>query len=283
MENHQSNVITTLHGTDITLVGREPAYFQIIKFSIEQSDGITAVSKALKKQTCCHFGIKDRIEVISNFFDPQQNLIGKKLFKKLFATDKQKLLVHSSNYRSVKRPEDVVKIFKLVRAELDSKLLLIGSGNGMEDIRLLVAKEKLEDDVIFLGKSRDIDPYVASADLFLLPSALESFGLAALEAMSYGVPVVATDTGGIPELVEHGKTGFLAPVGDVKKMAEYALDLLTNEEKYAAFSLASQLRTANEFSSKKIVPIYEAFYKKILNDILFFQKFLSILRLRLLL
>lgn len=264
--NHHAKVITTLHGTDITLLGREPAYFQIVKFSIEQSDGITAVSQSLKKQTCCLFGMGDRIEVISNFFNPLEDLIGKKPFKKLFASGRQKLLVHSSNYRSVKRPLDVIQIFKLVRKELECKLLLLGAGNGMEDVRLLVANEKLDDDVIFLGKSRDIDPYVASADLFLLPSAIESFGLAALEAMAYGVPVVASDAGGISELVVQGITGYLASIGDVKRMAEYALELLTNEKKYAAFSLASRQRAATEFSSGKIIPLYEAYYRKILSS-----------------
>lgn len=265
LANQDIKVITTLHGTDITLVGREPTYFQIIKFSIEQSDGITVVSEALKKQTCCHFEIKDRLEVIYNFFVPQQNLIGKKPLRSLFASPNQKLIVHSSNYRSVKRPEDVIHVFKLIRQSLDCKLLLLGSGNGMEDIQLLVTEEKLEDHVIFLGKSREIDPYVASADLFLLPSALESFGLAALEAMAYGLPVVATDIGGIPELVGHGKTGYLAPVGDIQKMADYALELLTDDQKYASFSLASSQRAAHQFSSAKIVPLYEDYYKKIIT------------------
>lgn len=261
----KTKVITTLHGTDITLVGREPMYFEIIKFSIEQSDGITAVSKALKKQTCCHFGIRDRVEVIYNFFDPQKNLLGKKPLRHLFVNENQKLLVHSSNYRSVKRPDDVIRIFKEVQQAIDCKLLLLGNGNGMEDIRLLVSQEKLENRVIFIGKSRDIDPYVASGDLFLLPSALESFGLAALEAMAYGLPVVASDVGGIPELVEHGKTGYLAPVGETKVMADYAIDLLKNEHTYAAFSRASSERATNVFSSKNIVPLYEEYYKKILS------------------
>jgi N-acetyl-alpha-D-glucosaminyl L-malate synthase BshA len=265
LEGHQIKVVTTLHGTDITLVGREPAYFHIIKFSIEQSDGITAVSHALKKQTCCHFGIKKPVEVIYNFFEPQRELIGKKNLRNHFVTEKQKLLIHSSNYRSVKRPADVIRIFERVRKEVDCKLLLLGAGNGMEEVRLLVSELKLESDVIFLGKSRDIDPYVASGDLFLLPSALESFGLAALEAMAYGLPVIASDTGGLPELVEQGVTGFLAPVGDVDRMAVDAIALLTNEEKYRAFSLASMQKAENEFSVNKIVPIYEAYYHEILK------------------
>lgn len=265
LENREIKVVTTLHGTDITLVGREPAYFQIIKFSIEKSDGITAVSHSLRKQICCHFGIKRDVEVIYNFFVPQLDLIGKKPFRDLFITDKQKLLVHSSNYRFVKRPADVFHIFNYVHQKIDCKLLLLGSGNGMDEIRSLAEEHGLTDVVIFLGKNRNTDPYIASGDLFLLPSALESFGLAALEAMAYGLPVVASETGGLPELVEHGKTGFLAPVGDIQKMGEYAVDLLTNEEKYQAFSLACSQRAVNEFSAKKIVPLYEDYYRKILN------------------
>lgn len=265
LERHRVKTITTLHGTDITLVGREPAYFQIIKFSIEQSEGITAVSEALKKQTCCHFGIRNRVEVIYNFFDPREDLIGKKPIRSRFVSESQKLLVHSSNYRPVKRSADVIHIFRRVKEALDCKLLLLGAGNGMEEIHALIAEHKMEKDVIFAGKSRNIDPYVASGDLFLLPSALESFGLAALEAMAYGLPVVASNAGGIPELVEHGKTGFLSPVGDVEKMAGHAIDLLTDERKYRAFSMASIVR-AGEFTSKKIVPQYESYYRKILHS-----------------
>jgi L-malate glycosyltransferase len=263
IDDQEIKVITTLHGTDITLVGREPAYFQIIKFSIEQSDGITAVSHSLRKQICCHFGINRDVEVIYNFFCPQQDLIGKKPFRHLFVNDKQKLLVHSSNYRFVKRPADVFHIFSYVRKQIDCKLLLLGSGSGMDEIRSLAAEQKLSDAVICLGKNRNTDPYVASSDLFLLPSSLESFGLAALEAMAYGLPVVASDIGGIPELVVHGKTGFLAPVGDIEKMGEYAIDLLTNEEKYRAFSVAASERAAAEFSAEKIVPLYEEYYQRI--------------------
>jgi N-acetyl-alpha-D-glucosaminyl L-malate synthase BshA len=265
LENQKIKVVTTLHGTDITLVGREPSYFQIIKFSIEKSNGITVVSKSLKDQMCCQFSIRDNVEVIYNFFCPKQDLIGKKPLRDLFVTKKQKLLVHSSNYRSVKRPADVAHIFKAVRKEIDSKLLLLGSGDGIEEIHSLVVEMNFEKDIFILGKNREIDSYVASADLFLLPSALESFGLAALEAMSYGLPVVASEVGGIPELVLHGKTGYLAPMGDVQKMADYAIELLSNEEKYQAFSQASSERAFTEFSAKKIVPQYEAYYQKILN------------------
>lgn len=267
LENHNVKVVTTLHGTDITLVGREPAYFQIIKFSIEQSDGITAVSHSLRKQICCQFGIKRDVEIIYNFFCPQPDLIGKKPYRNLFVNDKQKLLVHSSNYRFVKRPADVFHVFSYVRENIDCKLLLIGSGSGMDEIRALADEQNLSDSVICLGRNRNTDPYVASGDLFLLPSSLESFGLAALEAMAYGLPVVASDIGGIPELVEHGKTGYLAPVGDIQKMGDYAVELLTNEQKYQAFSQAASQRAANEFSAHKIVPLYEDYYSSLLRGI----------------
>ena len=264
--NHKISVrtVTTLHGTDITLVGREPAYFNIIKFSIEKSDGVTAVSRSLQKQSCCHFGIKRPVEVIYNFFIPNPNLFGKKPMRHLFVNDKQKLLVHSSNYRSVKRPEDVIHIFTKVRERVDCRLLLVGSGSGLEAVRVLVSEEKLEDHVIFLGKSRDVDPYIASADLLLLPSSQESFGLAALEAMAYGVPVVASDVGGLSELIEHGKSGYLAPVGAIDKMAEYAVHLLTHADDYTVFSHASRERAATEFCAEKIVSQYEAYYHKIM-------------------
>lgn len=263
LENQNVKVITTLHGTDITLLGRDPTYFQMIKFSIEQSDGITAVSQALKRQTACHFELKKKIEVIYNFFVPEPECLGKKPLRHLFVKEKQKLIVHSSNYRSVKRPADLIKIFKIVEKNVDCKLLLLGSGEGLDEVRLLVEQENLHEKVIFLGKSRQIDSYVCSADLFLLPSALESFGLAALEAMAYGLPVVASDTGGIPELVEHDETGYLAPVGDVEKMGEYATELLTNEKKYEAFSLASKLRAETRFCAAKIVSDYEIYYNTI--------------------
>lgn len=265
LDGYAIKVVTTLHGTDITLVGREPAYFQIIKFSIEKSDGITAVSNSLKKQICCHFGIHHNVETIYNFFVPQKDLIGKKPLSHLFVKEGQKLLVHSSNYRSVKRPADVIRIFELVRKEIDCKLLLIGTGNGMEEVHSMIGELGVAQDVIFVGNSLNVDPYVASGDLFLLPSSLESFGLAALEAMSYGLPVVASDTGGIPELVLHGKTGYLAPVGNVQKMASYALELLTDSERHRAFSEASSERAEKEFSAGKIVPLYEEYYRKILS------------------
>jgi L-malate glycosyltransferase len=264
--NHQKvAVITTLHGTDITLVGKDPAYFEIVKFSIEQSDGVTAVSNSLKCQTCCHFGIEKPVEVIYNFFIPRPELNNAKPMRHLFVEEGQKLLLHSSNYRAVKRPEDVVHIFKRVRQKVPSRLLFLGSGGEIESVRNLVDVEGLSKEVIFLGKSREVDPYVASADLFLLPSAQESFGLAALEAMAYGVPVIASNVGGLPELVEQEKTGYLSPIGAIDEMSENAIRLLKDEKLYQAVSQAATERAKNHFSVEKIVPLYEDYYKKIVG------------------
>lgn len=260
-------VATTLHGTDITLVGKDPAYFQIVKFSIEQSDGVTAVSQSLKDQTCRHFGICKSIEVIYNFFEPKAECLGQKNLRHLFVAENEKLLIHSSNYRSVKRPIDVVRIFMEVRKQILCKLLFLGSGEGIEAVRSFVNEHHLTSDVYFVGRSRDIDPYMASADLFLLPSSQESFGLAALEALAYGVPVIASRVGGLPEVIDDGKTGYLVDIGDTKKMAERALHLLTNDELYASFSREAMQRAADKFSSKTIVPAYERYYEQVLQKV----------------
>lgn len=266
LKSSKPRVVTTLHGTDITLVGRDPAYFQIVKFSMEHSDGITAVSHSLKQQTCRHFHLDRAVEVIYNFFIPRPGLAEAKPLRAQFVQGDQKLLLHSSNYRSVKRPEDVLRIFGKVRRQVDCRLLLLGSGSGIEGIRRLVADEGLEDEVIFIGKSLDIDPYVASADLFLLPSAQESFGLAALEAMAYGLPVVASNAGGIPEVVQDSVSGYLSEIGDVDKMARDAVQLLTQPEKYAAFSQAASRQAHTKFSASKIVSTYEAYYAHVLSS-----------------
>jgi L-malate glycosyltransferase len=261
-------VITTLHGTDITLVGREPSYSPIVKFSIEKSCGVTAVSESLKQQTCESFNICRHIEVIHNFFIPRSNLLGTKPLRKEFVANGEKLLLHSSNYRPIKRAEDVVRIFQEIRKKVKSRLLFLGSGPGLDEVHRMVSELKLAKDVFFLGKSHDIDPYVSSADLFLLPSEQESFGLAALEAMAYGVPVVASNVGGLPELIEHGKSGFLAAPGDIKKMSEYGIELLTNPKLYEKISEASIKRAEAKFSVCKILPQYEKFYEKVLKGCL---------------
>lgn len=257
-------VITTLHGTDITIVGKDPAYFQIVKFSIEKSCGVTTVSKSLRQQTYDYFDLNLPIEVIYNFFIPNPTLIDQKPMRSKFVTEGQKLILHSSNYRPVKRTEDVVRVFLEVRKTVDCKLLFLGSGNGIDNVRKMVEDGGIKNDVFFVGKNRDIDPYVASADLFLLPSSQESFGLSALEAMAYGVPPIATNVGGLPELIEQGKSGYLASVGDVKQMAEYATHLLTDPKAYQEMSREAKKQACEKFCTAQIIPQYEAFYNQIL-------------------
>lgn len=258
-------IITTLHGTDITLVGKDPSYYPVVKFSIEHSDGITAVSENLKKQTCHYFGICQEIEVIYNFFTPLSEYVGKKPFKKRFVGSDEKLILHASNFRSVKRVEDVIKIFHIISKQVKSKLLLMGSGDGVASAQTLVEQLNLEQKVVFIESSREIDPVVASADLFLLPSSQESFGLAALEAMAYGVPVVATDVGGLPELIQNGFNGFLSPVGHVQEMAENGIRLLQDHELYQKVSQNGLKEAAKRFSADKIISQYENYYQRVLN------------------
>lgn len=259
-------VVTTLHGTDITLVGRDPAYFKIVKFSIEHSCGVSAVSKNLKEQTIKHFSIKTPIEVIYNFFIPRTDLIGTKPMHRVFAHGEEKLLLHSSNFRHVKRSEDVVKIFAELRKKIKSKLLFLGTGPGVEDVRRLVHEMDLQKEVFFMGKSRNVDPYIASADLFLLPSSQESFGLSALEAMAYGVPVVATNVGGLPELIEQGQTGFMAPVGDIAKMAEFSESILSDKSLYEKMSERCMQVAQEKYSVETILPQYEEFYRSVFKN-----------------
>ncbi|MEX1013348.1 MAG: N-acetyl-alpha-D-glucosaminyl L-malate synthase BshA [Waddliaceae bacterium] len=260
--NCKPAIITTLHGTDISLVGKDPAYSEIVKFSINHSDRVTAVSNDLAKMTNDFFQIEAPIEVIHNFFIPDKELIGKKPMRGNFVKEDEKLLCHSSNFRSVKRAQDVIKIFHLVKQQVPSKLLLIGTGPQIEEVHHLVKELQLEKDVYFLGKQVEVDPYIASSDLVLLPSSQESFGLVALEAMAYGVPVVATCAGGLPEVVLDGITGFLAPVGDVEAMAEYSLKVLSDNELYKKMSIDCIERSSQAFSVKKILPKYLKVYEE---------------------
>lgn len=256
-------VITTLHGTDITLVGRDPGYFEIVKYSMEQSDGVTAVSQDLKRQTERNFHPKKAIEVIYNFFVPKKVT----LLRERFVSGKEKLLIHSSNFRAVKRPEDVLHIFMHVRKTVPCKLLFLGAGAGIETVKQMVYDRKLSEEVIFLGKNIEVDPYIASADLLLLPSSQESFGVVALEAMAYGVPVIASRVGGIPEVVIDGQTGYLSEVGAVEDMAQNALSLLHDEKMYQAFSQAGKRRAKEHFSIERILAQYLGFYEKILKGV----------------
>jgi L-malate glycosyltransferase len=266
--NKDIKVITTLHGTDITLVGLEPSFLPTMKFSIEKSDGVTAVSQFLKDKTLSNYKINKDIEVIPNFIDTSKyrrlNKDENCTCAKTLAPNMEKILMHTSNFRPVKRVKDVIQIFAKVKEKLPAKLILIGDGPERSDCERLCRELNIQDSVRFLGKQDSIVELLSIADLFLIPSQTESFGLAALEAMSCEVPVISTSVGGLPELNLHGETGYIAEIGDVDRMAKYAIDLLTNEKKYSIFSKNARER-AKEFEEDKIVTIYEAFYEKILN------------------
>lgn len=265
LQNKRPRIITTLHGTDITLVGKNPSYASIVKFSIEESDGVTAVSNNLKTNTLIQFGIEKDIRVIYNFFIPKAEVIGDKSLRSYFADEDEKLIIHASNFRPVKRALDVLHIFCKIKEQIGAKLLLVGSGEGLAEIRKEVADRDLTRSVHFLGHSREIDRFIAASDLFLLPSEQESFGLVALESMAYGIPVVATRVGGIPEVVEEGETGLLSPVGATQEMAEKALLILRDSELYRKMSINGEKRARTLFSSDKIVGEYESYYQEILS------------------
>lgn len=259
-------VVTTLHGTDITLLGADKSFFSVIKFSIEQSDGVTAVSDYLVQRTVEEFDIKRKIHRIHNFIDAEKskNLSAGPCRKELYAAKGEKVLMHASNFRPVKRVSDVVRIFARVREQMPCKLLLVGEGPERLFIQQLVKELKLKDDVYFLGEVDHIEQILRCADLFLLPSEQESFGLVALEAMNCGVPVIGARTGGVPEVVDHGVNGFLFPVGETSEMAEAALRLLKDENRLKEFSAHARAR-ALQFDIEQIMPEWEAFYNEILE------------------
>jgi L-malate glycosyltransferase len=256
-------VVTTLHGTDITLVGKDASYEPVVTFSINQSDGVTAVSNDLRKETFDHFKITNEIEVIPNFIDLEKFKKQKKdHFKKAICPNNEALIVHTSNFRKVKRVADVVNIFANIHNEVPSKLLMIGDGPERGKAEKLCRDLNICEDVRFLGKLEAVEEVLSVADLFLMPSEKESFGLAALEAMACEVPVVSSNTGGIPELNVQGVTGFLSPVGDVEDMTRKALFIL-DRDNLPRFKENALLR-AKEFDITRILPLYESYYTKIL-------------------
>lgn len=256
--------ITTLHGTDITLVGRDPSFEPVVTFSINESDGVTAVSQNLKESTLRHFDIEKDIRVIPNFIDLKRFSRQKKdHFKLAICPRGEKLIVHTSNFRKVKRVEDVVKTFALIRSSLKAKLLLVGDGPERMEVESLCRELRIMEDVRFLGKLDAVEEVLSMADLFLLPSETESFGLAALEAMACEVPVISSNTGGIPEINVQGVTGYLSPVGDVEDMAKNAL-LVLDERRHETFR-KNALERAKQFDLKNILPIYEGYYQEILE------------------
>jgi len=260
-------IITTLHGTDISLVGLEPSFSHLVKFSIEQSDGVTAVSNYLKGQTLTNYKINKDIEVISNFVDTE--LLCPRPpgpLKKHLAPNGEKILIHTSNFRAVKRVTDTIKILSIVSKEIPCKLVLVGDGPDRSECERLSRELNLYENVIFLGKQDGLAEILNCADLFLIPSQSESFGLAALEAMACGLPVISSSVGGLPELMSHNETGYIAEFGDVDRMAKYALELLSNEKKYQKFSANARKRTLENFDKSLIIPQYEAYYKKVLGE-----------------
>ncbi len=259
-------VVTTLHGTDITLVGLEPSFLPLVKFSIEESDGVTAVSRFLKEKTITNYEIEKNIEVIPNFVDTDvfkpSDCCG---FRKHIAPNNEKVLVHTSNFRQVKRVPDTLKIFAKVIEEVPAKLVLVGDGPDRSECERLCRQLNLCDNVRFLGKQDGLVEILNASDIFLIPSQSESFGLAALEAMACGLPVISSSVGGLPELVRHNETGYIAEIGDIDRMAKYTVDLLTNDRKYKLFSNNARERTVSLFDKKIVIPQYEEYYKKFLN------------------
>ena len=257
--------ITTLHGTDITLVGNDRSYLPIVRFSIEQSDGVTAISHYLRDRTVAEFEVKRPIEVIPNFVNCD-------LYKRSddaaararWAPDGEPILMHLSNFRPVKRVTDVVEIFALVREKLPAKLVLIGDGPDRGAAEYIVRKKRLSKDVFFLGKQDRVQEKLGLADLFLLPSDSESFGLAALEAMACQVPVLATNVGGLPEVVTHGVDGYLFEPRDVHAGAKFALDVLTRPDRGRMMGEMARANARRKYCSNDIIPLYERYYEKVL-------------------
>ncbi|OGV83784.1 MAG: N-acetyl-alpha-D-glucosaminyl L-malate synthase BshA, partial [Melioribacter sp. RIFOXYB12_FULL_38_5] len=263
--NKSIKFITTLHGTDITLVGLEPSFMPLVKFSIEESDGVTAVSRFLKEKTLTNYNIQKEIEVIYNFIDldiykPQPSDV----FRQHIAPNGEKVLVHTSNFRPVKRVPDTIRILEKVKKEIPAKLVLVGDGPDRSECERLARELDIHKDVIFLGKQDALAEILNAADIFLMPSQSESFGLSALEAMACGKPVISSSVGGLPELVIHNETGYIAEIGDVERMSKYAVDLLTNEKKYNIFAKNSLDRAVNHFDKALVLPKYIEYYEKIL-------------------
>lgn len=259
-------VVTTLHGTDITLVGKDRTFKPVVTFSINKSDGVTAVSQNLRDNTYEFFNIERDIKVIPNFIDLSRfSLKAKDHFKRAIAPEGEKILIHTSNFRKVKRTEDVVKIFAKVIQEIPSKLLMVGDGGERSDCEQLCRDLGVSDNVRFLGKQDAIEEILSVSDLFLMPSQSESFGLAALEAMACKVPVISSNAGGLPELNIDGVTGYLKDVGDVDGMAEKAIYMLQDEGRLAKFK-DNALARAKEFDLANILPMYENYYTEVLEQ-----------------
>ncbi|SEA16455.1 N-acetyl-alpha-D-glucosaminyl L-malate synthase BshA [Pedobacter hartonius] len=256
--------VTTLHGTDITLVGKDPTYKPVVTFSINKSDGVTTVSADLKEDTKKHFDITNEIEVIPNFIDFSRfSLKAKDHFKKAIAPNNERILIHTSNFRKVKRTSDVIKMFKLIHDKIPSRLLMVGDGPDRANNEQLCRDLGICDQVRFLGKQDAIEEILSVSDLFLMPSETESFGLAALEAMACKVPIITSNAGGLPELNVDGFCGYMSNVGDVEDMAAKAISILEDDEVLNRFKENAFTR-AQDFDLKKILPFYIELYNKII-------------------
>ncbi len=261
-------IITTLHGTDITLVGSDPSYKSVVDFSINQSDGVTAVSKYLRDETYKRFDIKKDIEVIPNFIDLERfQRTDKDHFRKAISPEGEKIIMHVSNFREVKRVPDVISVFDyIVKHDIQAKLLLVGDGPARKQAEQRCLKLGICDKVRFLGKQDHIEEILSVADLFVIPSGSETFGLAALEAMGCGVPVISTNVGGLPEVNLNGKTGYTCELGDTKAMGQHAVEILRNDKKHKTMAQNAR-KQAERFDLKKIVESYETYYKKIADKL----------------
>jgi len=260
-------MVTTLHGTDITLVGNHPFYKPAVSFSINKSDVVTSVSQSLKDETYKLFNITKEIEVIPNFIELEKTKLeeGAPCYRSLMATDSEKIITHISNFRKVKRIPDIIKIFHKIQQQIPSKLMMVGDGPEKEKAELLCEELGIANKVIFFGNSNEIDKILCFSDLFLLPSETESFGLAALEAMACSVPVISSNTGGLPEVNVDGFSGYLSNVGDIDSMAENAVRILENETNLASFK-KNAYTVAERFDIAKILPLYEAIYEKAIQE-----------------
>lgn len=279
-EGRHVPVVTTLHGTDITLVGQDASYRPVVEHSINASDGVTSVSDWLRRETYEHFNVEREIEVIPNFVDVERfQRTPKDHFKQAICPDDEKLVVHVSNFREVKRTTDVIRIFHKLFVDGvwpeghrchgkqgGIKLLMVGDGPDRCTCEGLARELGIYNEIRFLGKQEPVEEILSIADLFLMPSASETFGLAALEAMACGVPVVSTDIGGLPELNIHGETGFLCPLGDVEAMTAASRQILTNEAMHSKMAAASLERASKTFDIDSIVPQYEAYYEQVLAE-----------------
>ncbi|MFM8177598.1 MAG: N-acetyl-alpha-D-glucosaminyl L-malate synthase BshA [Candidatus Kapaibacterium sp.] len=267
-QTHPVKVVTTLHGTDITLLGLEPTFLPLIRFALEQSDAITAVSNYLREKTVQSFTPGHDIRVIPNFVD---TTVYRRLeehratIRSRIAKEGEHLMLHTSNFRSVKRVQDTIRVLDEVRASIPARLVLVGDGPERADAERLSRELGVSDHVTFLGKQTALPELLSAADLFLLPSQSESFGLSALEAMACSVPVIASNVGGIPELVSHGENGYVAELGDVSRMARYAVELLTNPKRWASFSRKARESAVAKYDVDTVVPMYENLYAELMG------------------